>query len=81
LALDPDRSRRAWIEGWFFSEGCNATPRRSFQAARRPIFRNWSRGFGGFSRMPVDECAKFDAVIAVCESAAGAGIVMWRFWP
>ena len=31
--------------------------------------------FGGFSRMPVDECAKFDAVMAAWESAAERG---WR---
>jgi len=44
-------------------------------AARGPIFRKLVARFGGFSRMPVDECAKFDAVMAAWESAAERG---WR---
>ena len=51
-------------------------PRRSFQAGRPPPdLQELVARFGGFSRMPVDECGKFDAVMAARESAAERG---WR---
>ena len=75
LALDPNRSRRAWIEGSFFQRVAMRRRVDHFKpAARRPIFRNWSRASAA-SSSPVDECAKFDAVMAAWESAAERG---WR---
>ncbi len=51
-------------------------PRRSFQAGRPPPdLQELVARFGGFSRMPVDECGKFDAFMAAWESAAERG---WR---
>jgi hypothetical protein len=44
-------------------------------AASTPDLKDLVARFGGFSRMPVDECAKFDAVMAAWESAAERG---WR---
>jgi hypothetical protein len=68
LALDPNRSRRAWIEGPFFQRVAKRRRIDQFKpAARRPDLQELVAPFGDFSRVTVDEWAKFDAVMAAWE--------------
>jgi hypothetical protein len=56
LALDPNRSRRAWIEGPFFQRVAKRRRIDQFKpAARRPDLQELVAPFGDFSRVTVDE--------------------------